>query len=298
MLIQSIRRTHVPGAHHDLDHRTYREVWPELRLAIASGKRDVPGTTRTINVTVVDSGIPNGESGRSFDNRDDDGHAADLAATIRGINTQSAPNVNICFIKAFSAQGWPAPGRGADAIKQAATLRAQVIVLAWDTGHTTDELRQAILAVRKTAVVVIAAGNWSLDNDKHPNWPANYGGEKDMDHVITVMATDEHDERASFSSHGQRSVYIAAPGFARLKAVPSSSPLRTVGSLRNSYREFRGTSAATAHIARLAALVLAKHPKFSPQQIKQHIGKTARKVGALKTHCATSALADFGKALK
>lgn len=313
-ILQSIRRTPVPGAHHDREHRTYREVWPEFRLKVASAKQRLPGAAGKIYVAVVDSGVPSGESGGPFDergrsrasgktadhslDRDDDGHATDLAATIRGLNMHSAPNIDIRFIKAFSTQGWPAPGRGADAIKRAAALGARVIVLAWDTGHTTDELRQAILAVRKTAVVVIAAGNWSLDNDKYPNWPANYGGKNEMDHVITVMATDERDERASFSSYGRRSVYIAAPGFASLEAAPSSSPLRTAGSLRNGYREFRGTSAATAHVARLAALVLAKNPRLRPKQVKQHIGKTARKVGSLRKRCATGAIADFAKALK
>lgn len=347
MPIQSIRRTRVPGVRRELelDHRTYREVWPELRLREGSveqqigpsvGKVERPAAGKIarpdagkpaplrvvllphsaagkVNIAIVDSGIPAGESGRPFDepyrtpirsvadnslDRDDDGHATDLAAAIRGLKKHSAPNINLRFIKPFSAQGWPTPGRGAEAIKRAVELGARVIVLAWDAGHTTDELRKAILDARGTAVVVIAAGNWSLDNDKYPNWPANYGGKKEMDHVITVMATDEHDEPASFSSYGRRSVYIAAPGFARLDAAPSSSPLRTAGSLRNSDREFRGTSAATAHVARLAALVLAKYPKLSPQQVKQHIGKTARKVDALKELCVKGAIVDFAKALK
>ena len=44
--------------------------------------------------------------------------------------------------------------------------------------------------MRKTAVVVIAAGNWSQDNDKHPNWPANYGGEKEMARFMCVAVFD------------------------------------------------------------------------------------------------------------
>lgn len=307
MTIQSIRRTPVPGAPPAVDHRKYAEVWPELRLNLPAAERHMSSIAGGITIAMVDSGVPGEFPGpANAQDRDDDGHAALLARTIHcPARTRSPLNIDIRATKAFSAQGWPKPEGGAPAIEQGTAATPRVIVLAWDVGHTTDRLRAAILAVRDTAVVVVAAGNWSLDNDKHPNWPANYGGE--MDHVITVMATDEHDERASFSSYGQENVYIAAPGFAKVDAAPPASPLRNFGSLRGSYSEFRGTSAATAHVALLAALVRAKHPGWSPQQVKQHIGDTARPVpgltkrsltGAQTKLCVTGAIADFGKALK
>lgn len=338
MSLQSITRTLIPGVNLDLDQRTYRDVWPILRLneasVVQSAARLGSNSKATleivpigspvaglINVAIIDSGIPDGESSGAYNrpiprsaspvivnngqDRDEDDHATYLAATIRGPNKDSAPNLH--FGKSFSAQGWPTPARGAHEITSAARLGApRVIVLAWDVGHTTPELRKAIRAVRDTAVVVIAAGNWSLDNDKRFNWPANYGRENEMDHVITVMATDEHDERAYYSSYGAKSVYIAAPGLAILKPAQSSSPLRTFGSLRDSHRRFRGTSAATAHVARLAALVLANNPTWSPQEVKQHIGKTARKVKTLTKRgvrgveklCETEAIVDFAKALE
>jgi subtilisin family serine protease len=301
MTIQSITRTPVSLAHPEVDHRTYAEVWPELRLNMACIEQHLSGVAGEITIALVDSGVPDDDRRRRAEDRDDDGHATLLAGTIRGRKTRSRLKIDIRAIRAFSAQGWPKPEPGpsglggATAIRRAAEMTPKVIVLAWDTGHTTDELGQAILAVKDTAVVVIAAGNWSLDNDRHPNWPANYG---EMEHVLAVMATDKHDDRASYSSYGRHSVYIAAPGVAKVDAAPSSSTLRNFGSLRDSYSEFRGTSAATAHVARLAALVLAKHPDWSPQTVKKHIGATARKVKALQNLCVTGAIADFGAALR
>lgn len=311
MTIQSIRRTPVPGAQREVDHRTYREIWPELRLNMAAAEQYISDVAGEIRVALVDSGVPDDDLRGSVDgrglaprsgkavirtqDRDDDGHATLLAATIRGRKTPSRLKIDIRSVRAFSAQGWPEPAASARAIRQAAEKIPKVIVLAWDTGHTTHQLEKVIRAVRDTAVVVIAAGNWSLDNDRHPNWPANYG---EMEHVLTVMAADEHDERASYSSYGWRSVYLVAPGFAKVDVALSSSTLRKAGSLRDSYREFRGTSAATAHVARLAALVRAKHPDWSPETVKKHIGATARRVNALKKLCVTGAIADYAAALR
>jgi len=305
MTLQSIRRTPIRGEPPGpgLDHRAYRDKWPEIRLNAASAEQVMSGIAGTTRVAIVDSGVPQAYSSNpSAYDRDDDGHATLLAETIRPRNNPSASNIELSFFKAFSAQGWPEPDGCAAAIERVAGGGAQIVVLAWDVGHTTDALEQAISALKDQALVVVAAGNWSLDNDRHPNWPANYGH---MDHVLTVMATDEHDERASYSSYGKESVYIAAPGVAHLDAAALRLQA-SHGSLKHCQRVFRGTSAATAHVARLAALVLAKKPGLIPKALKQYIVDKARPVaslkkvsmnGALENLCATDGIADFGDAL-
>jgi subtilisin family serine protease len=303
MTIQSIRRKPVWGTLPAGDNRTYREVWPELRLNMTSEMSTVTGT---ITIAIVDSGVP----GSNAQDRDDDGHATLLERMIRDRAARSPSlNVTIGHFKAFSAQGWPEPKGCARAIGQAAAINPDVILLAWDVGHTTDELRTAI-ANAQSAVIVIAAGNWSLDNDWYPNWPANHSCQTGMDHVITVMATDEDDERAFFSSYGMFSVDVAAPGFAKVDAPPSLSTLRNFGSLRDSPSYFRGTSAATAHVALVAALVRAKH-HLTASQVKVCIRHAVRPVfeltkrtlpkrtlpGGPRTLCATGAISDFDRAL-
>ena len=295
MKLQSIVRTPIPGAPGAEADPNYREVWPELRLKMPL---QMPIQRADIKVTIVDSGDPK----KNDLNRDDDGHAALLERLIRTRAQRfSGVNIAVNHFKAFSAQGWPELNDSADAISQAVAINPHVIVLAWDTGHTTQKLWTEI-ALATNAVFVVAAGNWSLNNDRYYNWPANHG--QNMTHVITVMATDEHDERASFSSYGQTSVYVAAPGFAMIEAAPSSSNLRNFGSLKQSASVFRGTSAATAHVALLAALVKAKNPSWASADIKKHIGNTARVVPALMKRwsvvtklCAKQAIADFGQAL-
>jgi hypothetical protein len=322
MPIQSIRRTPLPGKQADVDDLTYREKWAELRLQTVA-ENVVPDPKQAITISVIDSGVPEdqlpkvapkppkrkpkpgqrpkapaGPRAPSRRDRDDDGHSINLAKTITG-DRKPRRNVKLASRKFFDAQGWPRPDCATEVINKAAADSPKVIVLAWDVGHTVNDLRDAILNMRETAVVVVAAGNWSLDIDRHPNWPASYGADPEMDHVITVMATDEHDERASYSSYGKRTVFVGAPGTSMVDATTSpSSALRKFGSLRDSRTAFRGTSAATAHVARLAALVIAKNPNWSPQRVKRHIGATARKVAALKGFCATGGVIDFEVALK
>lgn len=300
MQVQSIRLSPIDGVRPEVGFRDYRESWPELRLKLPEAEPAMRSISGKTTVAVVDSGVPIGcvgpaSSPAAFLDRDDDGHAAQLVATMLGSERMSAGSIDIVCIKAFSAQGWPKPDPCALAIDEARKhTAARVIVLAWDVGHATDQLIESIKALGDSAVVVIAAGNWALNNDKHENWPANCGT---MPHVITVMAANEDDERASYSNYGKSSVFIAAPGLARVQVSSWPSVPRAYGSLRDSYSDFKGTSAATAHVARLAALVLAKHPGMSPADVKTHLDAKSRRVPALSELCVTGAVADYSQAL-
>jgi len=64
------------------------------------------------------------------------------------------------------------------------------------------------LAGENRVLVVAAAGNDARDNDSFFTYPASY----DLDNIISVAATDENDELASYSNYGKNSVDVAAPG--------------------------------------------------------------------------------------
>lgn len=58
------------------------------------------------------------------------------------------------------------------------------------------------------ALLIVAAGNNSNNNDTIPYYPASYN----LPNIISVAATNEKDELASYSNYGQISVDVAAPG--------------------------------------------------------------------------------------
>ncbi len=102
-----------------------------------------------------------------------------------------------------------------------------------------------MLATRKGAVVVAAAGN---ENTGGPSYPAAYPN------VIAVAATNEYDKRASFSNHGSW-VDVAAPGVNILSTVPGGYGYRG------------GTSMAAPHVSALAGLLASQDEVRRPSGI-------------------------------
>jgi len=89
--------------------------------------------------------------------------------------------------------------------------------------------------------VVTAAGNAASNNDAVPVYPASYA----LPNVVTVAASTNTDQRASFSNYGVTSVHLAAPGTAIQSTIPG-----------NAYASAQGTSMATAHVSGAALLAL------------------------------------------
>ncbi|MBM3343095.1 MAG: hypothetical protein FJY56_13420 [Betaproteobacteria bacterium] len=277
-------------------------AWRRIKAEIPASQRNQgPAKTPPV-VAIIDSGVDGGhEDLRPFllpaqsvlngDTRDDDEHGTLLAGTICFATNDvsaSAPELKILPIKFCSQQVPPSADRGAQAIRMAVDYPASVIVLSWDCGFDTPNLRQAIeYAGKRGATVVVAAGNHAMNNDLYPNWPANYGN---LDHVITVMASDRHDERASFSSYGNTTVYIAAPGVDILSTVPYYGRPAAGNTIPLGYRFHRGSSAATAYVAGLVALLRARNPSWTPKDVKQRLGASVTPLASLKGLCVTGGI--------
>jgi subtilisin family serine protease len=237
--------------------------------------------------------------------RDDDDHGTQVAGTIgsvtgNGKGIAGAAEVKILSVKFCSQQVIPDPDMGAQAIRDAADFlptdtRPRVINLSWDVSYSSPALHSAITyAGVRGALVVVAAGNESLDIDRHPNWPANYGN---MSHVVTVMATDKNDERASFSNFGATTVHIGAPGVDILSTVPYFGPRIDGGTYVVGYRGYFGTSAAAAYVSGLAALIRAKYPSLTAPQVKNHLLASAKLVPGLSGLCVTGGIVNYEQAI-
>lgn len=118
-------------------------------------------------------------------------------------------------------------------------------------------------ALAKNITIVVAAGNAS--RDANLDAPASCPG------VVTVGATDQNDNQASFSNFGS-SVTLAAPGVGILSTMWSqSSQLNHLPSqcFGQSYCQMNGTSMATPHAAGVVALMYAVNPNLTPDRVKQ-----------------------------
>jgi subtilisin family serine protease len=119
--------------------------------------------------------------------------------------------------------------------------------------------RSLALARRKGIVLVAAAGN--AGPDSAPLYPAA------DPNVIAVSATDVDDRLLDVSNRG-RQIALAAPGVDVLLPAPGAR-----------YQIATGTSFAAAHVAGIAALMIAKNPQLAPEQVRHILAATARDLG-------------------
>ena len=114
-------------------------------------------------------------------------------------------------------------------------------------------------------VFVAAAANNHINLDTNNVYPASY----DLPNVVTVAATTQTDELASFSNYGSK-VDIAAPGFAIKSTIPGGG-----------YASADGTSMAAPHVAGAIAMIKAAHPEFSMTQAIDALFSSADVVAGL-----------------
>jgi subtilisin family serine protease len=146
-------------------------------------------------------------------------------------------------------------------IVTAARAGRSVINLSLGTSQPDPTISGAIAeAVRLGSLVIAASGN-SGEEGSPPSYPA------DNAHVLTVAATDQSDEPASFSSRSQ-SVDIAAPGV--------DIPVATA--LDNGYAPESGTSFSSPIVAGAAAWLWTVRPDLDASQVAEILRRSARDV--------------------
>ena len=197
---------------------------------------------------------------------DDRGHGTHVAGIIAAVTNNSKgvagiAQVKVMAEKVFSPLSFAGDYDAAQAIAHAVDAGARIINLSWG-GYTYSEiLKDAVAyASSKRVMVIAAAGN---DNTNQPFYPAAYAG------AIAVAATDQSDQRASFSNWGER-IDVSAPGTNLLSTLPGDK-----------YGYWFGTSMSTAHVSGVAALLLSQFPSISYDEAISRLKTTVDDLGAV-----------------
>ncbi|MGZ3690368.1 MAG: S8 family serine peptidase, partial [Pseudobdellovibrio sp.] len=229
-------------------------------------------------------------------NNDDNDHGTHCAGIILGVGQDvlATPvresKVKIMPLKFLDSTGAGSTASAVSAIIYAVKNGAKVISNSWGGSSYSQSLHEAYTYAYSNGVVIAsAAGNSNSDNDSVDMYPANL----DTPNNIAVAATDDSDNRASFSNFGATKVSVAAPGVRILSSVPGNGCIAP-----GCYMMMSGTSMATPFVAGMAALIFREAPQLSAYQVKSLIVGSVDPIAGLNGKVSSGGRVNVYKAIQ
>jgi serine protease AprX len=279
------------------DNERYRATTPTIAIVdsgVEKNRSDFDNGTRVTGEQVITQLLPNAPG----DGRGHGTLVAGIAAGSAPGYAGAAPAANIVSLDVMDDQGM---ARTSDVIAAAQWIYdhkdAKNIKVANFSLHSTtpsnftkDPLDQAVEKLWFAGVtVVVAAGNYGSE-DGPSGVPFAPGNDP---FVITVGAVDldgsvriSNHNVPSWSAYGYthdgfRKPEIAAAGRFMVGPVSMNASLKLAkpaNVLSPGYMRLSGTSFASPVVAGAAAQILARHPNFTPDQVKGALMQTARHI--------------------
>lgn len=222
---------------------------------------------------------------------DDAGHGTGVAGVIGAVGNNAkgvtgvAWRVQLLIAKCFNSFG---NGHVSDAITCldfARTNHARVVNASWGFNPGSLALSNAVLALRDAGIIVVAAaGNSGADLDANPVYPACYS----FDNIISVGYSTRLDTLATASNFGATNVDLVAPG---------EQIYSTFAATDNFYYPQSGSSFAAPFVTGACALLVAKYPAETHQQIIARVLNGVDSLPTLAGRCVTGGRLNLSRAL-
>ncbi len=161
------------------------------------------------------------------DPRDMDGHGTHVAGIVAAVGNNHFGVAGVCWnakIMVLKAEADNLEGMlmfdVLDALDYARTKGARIVNCSFGGGDYSQFEYYTFLALGNEGILAVcSAGNETVDTDVTPDYPASY----DLDNIISVAASDEQDDLASFSNYGLTSVDVMAPGYNIVSTKPADT---------------------------------------------------------------------------
>ncbi len=206
---------------------------------------------------------------------DDFGHGTHCAGIIaavlnNNVGIAGTAQVHIMAEKVLDSEGsgywdWVAEG-----IVHATDQCANIISMSLGGYGDSELVHTAVKYANDAGVLLIAAaGN---DNTDMKSYPAAY------EEVVAVAATDQFDDKASFSNYGDW-IELAAPGVSIYSTMPTYPVTLNYYGYSMNYDYLSGTSMACPCVAGVAALAWSRYPNSTSEFVRQWLRVTADDLG-------------------
>jgi subtilisin family serine protease len=224
------------------------------------------------------------------DPSDDSGHGTSIAGILgaagnngKGV-TGVAWQVQIMACKCFDNFGAGNVSAVVACLDYARVNGARIINASW--GFTNSlALSNAFLSLRNAGIITVAAaGNAGTNIDVNPTYPASY----DFDNIVSVAYTTRNDALGTTSNYGATGVDLAAPG---------EQIYSTFAATDSFYFFNTGSSFAVAYVTGTLALLLAKYPAETHQQVIARVLNGTDPLPGLAGKCVTGGRLNLRKAL-
>jgi len=291
----------------------YDSLWGMDKISAPGAWNETTGSEDVV-IAVVDTGIDythedltdnmwedeNGYHGYNAVNdsyypMDGHGHGTHVAGTIGAVGDNEVGvvgvnwNVSLMALKMFDDSGSATTTQAIECLEFVLEMKREgenIVATSnsWGGGAYSQLLRDIIEEHRDEGIsFVAAAGNDGENNDLNPIYPSSYS----LTNIISVAATDQSDELASFSNYGENSVHVAAPG------VHINSTWRNDG-----YRRLSGTSMATPHVSGLIGLLASHYPSYDHNDLKNIVLSSSDQLDNLENMLLTHGRINASKAIE
>lgn len=220
---------------------------------------------------------------------DDDGHGTHVAGIVAARTDNAVGVAGTCWssqllsVKFMNQRGKGSTSDAITGIEYAVKAGVKIVNCSFGSSTNSSSLKDAVnYAQQHDVLLVVAAGNDGVNIDKTPSYPASYPNSN----ILTVAATDDEDQLASFSNYGSTGVDVAAPGDEILSTY-----------LGGGYKTLSGTSMAAPYASGVAALLRKQEPDATAADLRYAIRSQVDKPASLKGKVGGNGRLNAEKAL-